>query len=278
MDNRPIGVFDSGLGGLTAVRHLRAILPKENIIYFGDTGRVPYGTRSRDTIRRYAEEDCRFLLEQNVKYIIAACGTVSSVAQDILNSLPVPAIGVVQPTAAAAIAATKNGRIGVLGTSATVRSASFERALKQLNPSVSVTATACPLFVPLVESGWIQSNDTVAVPMVQRYLEDIKNADVDTVILGCTHFPLLSPIIQENLGPSVTLIDSGRETATLCAKELAHYNCLADQQGGTVNYFVSDQPDGFSHIAEIFLGQSVEQSVEMIRLGSKKDGADERLD
>ena len=265
MDNRPIGVFDSGLGGLTAVRHLRDLLPNENIVYFGDTGRVPYGTRSRETIRRYATEDCHLLLEHDVKYIIAACGTVSSVAQDILSSLPVPAIGVVEPTAAAAATATKNGRIGILGTSATIRSASFANALKSINSSFSITATACPLFVSLVESGWIQPDDSVAIPMVQRYLSDVKAAGVDTLILGCTHFPLLAPIIQRELGDHVTLIDSGRETAAVCAAALRESNQLAQRDNGVTKYFVSDQPEGFSQVAAIFLGQSVDQSVEMVR-------------
>ena len=272
MDNRPIGVFDSGLGGLTAVRHLREILPNENIVYFGDTGRVPYGTRSRDTIRRYALEDCQLLLEKDVKFIIAACGTVSSVAYDILDALPVPAIGVVQPTASAALAATRNGRIGILGTTATIRSASFERALKSIDAQINVTATACPLFVSLVESGWILPDDDVAVPMVRRYLTDVKSAGIDTLILGCTHFPLLSPIIQEELGNQVTLIDSGRETAIACAESLKNTDSLAQREVGTAAYFVSDQPEGFSHVAEIFLGQSVEQSVEMVRPGHQKKG------
>ena len=272
MDNRPIGVFDSGLGGLTAVRHLREILPNENIVYFGDTGRVPYGTRSRDTIRRYATEDCQLLLENDVKYIIAACGTVSSVSQDILESLPVPAIGVVNATAAAAIAATRNKRIGILGTAATIRSASFANALLALDDQVIVTSTACPLFVSLVESGWIDPNDDVAVPMVRRYLADVKAAGVDTLILGCTHFPLLSPIIQQELGNRVTLIDSGRETAAACAKSLQATNSLAQRNGGSAKYYVSDQPDGFSQVAEIFLGQSVEQSVEMVRPGRREKG------
>jgi len=272
MDKRPIGVFDSGLGGLTAVRHLRDILPNENIVYFGDTGRVPYGTRSRNTIRRYATEDCQLLLQHDVKYIIAACGTVSSVAQDILDDLPVPAIGVVQPTATAALKATRNGRIGILGTSATIRSASFENAMKAMDPSIHVTATACPLFVSLVESGWITPDDDVAVPMVKRYLSDVKAAGVDTLILGCTHFPLLSPIIQAELGSGVTLIDSGRETAAACADALRLADSLAQREGGCAKYFVSDQPEGFSQVAEIFLGQSVEQAVEMVRPGCREKG------
>ncbi len=258
MDNRPIGVFDSGLGGLSAVRHLQDLLPGEDIIYFGDTGRVPYGTRSRDTIRRYAEEDCRLLLNKGVKYIIAACGTVSSVAPDLLSDLPVPAIGVVEPTAKAASAATANGKIGILGTAATIRSASFEKALLKIDPSFSITATPCPLFVPLVENGWIGIDDPVAIPMVRRYLSAAKLAGVDTIILGCTHFPLLSPIIRQEMGDRVTLIDSGAETATLCAEQLRQADALSNRDKGETRYFVSDQPEGFSHIAEIFLGHPVE--------------------
>lgn len=265
MDSRPIGVFDSGLGGLSAVRHLRDLLPGENIIYFGDTGRVPYGTRSRDTIRRYAAEDCKLLLERDVKYIIAACGTVSSVAPDLLAALPVPAIGVVEPTAKAAAAATLNGRIGILGTAATIRSASFEKALLAIDPNYRITSTPCPLFVPLVENGWIDIDDPVAVPMVSRYLTAVKAAGVDTIILGCTHFPLLAPIIRREMGDGVTLIDSGCETATLCAEQLRNSGCLADRNQGETRFFVSDQPEGFSQVAEIFLGHSVEQAVEMVQ-------------
>lgn len=264
MDQRAIGVFDSGLGGLSAVRHLQNLLPGENIVYFGDTGRVPYGTRSRDTIRRYAKEDCALLLEHDVKFIIAACGTVSSVAADMLESLPVPAIGVVTPTAAAAAAATKNKRVGILGTAATIRSTSFEKALLTIDPSIQVTATPCPLFVSLVESGWIAKDDDVAVPMVRRYLSAVKTAGVDTLILGCTHFPLLAPIIHAELDDGVTLIDSGRETALECAKLLKEQDALAQRENGESLYFVSDQPEDFSRVAEIFLGKSVKGTVEKV--------------
>lgn len=265
MDQRAIGVFDSGLGGLTAVRHLQKLLPGENIVYFGDTGRVPYGTRSRDTIRRYTIEDCRLLLNHDVKFIIAACGTVSSVAPDLLEQLPVPAIGVVSPTARAAAAATRNKRVGILGTAATIRSASFEKALLSIDPSIVVTATPCPLFVPLVESGWISECDDIAVPMVRRYLADVKAAGVDTLILGCTHFPLLAPIIRSQLGDDVTLIDSGLETAALCASVLKERKALADRANGATQFFVSDQPEGFSRVAEIFLGKDVHETVQMVR-------------
>lgn len=264
MDNRPIGVFDSGLGGLTAVRRLQELMPHEDIVYFGDTGRVPYGTRSEETIRRYAREDCRLLLDHDVKYIIAACGTVSSVAPDILLELPVPAIGVVEATAKAAVKATKNKRIGILGTAATIRSRSFEKALLSLDDSIAVTAAACPMFVSLVEAGWIAPDDEVAIAMVRRYMTPIKEAGADTLILGCTHFPLLAPIIQAELGDDVSLIDSGRETAIHCAEVLAAQNALAEPKNSKCRFFVSDQPEGFSRTAEIFLGRSVREEVESV--------------
>ncbi len=264
MDNRPIGVFDSGLGGLTAVRRLQELLPQEDIVYFGDTGRVPYGTRSENTIRRYTHEDCQLLLEHDVKYIIAACGTVSSVAPDILAALPVPAIGVVEATAAAAVRATENGRIGIIGTAATVRSGSFEQAMLKLSPELSITAEPCPLFVPLVEAGWISPDDDVAIPTVRRYLAPFKAAGIDTLILGCTHFPLLAPIIAAELGNTVTLIDSGYETAVHCAAVLRHHDTLALRESGRCHFLVSDQPEGFTHTAKIFLGRSVQENVQMV--------------
>lgn len=264
MDNRPIGVFDSGLGGLTAVRRLQELLPNEDIIYFGDTGRVPYGTRSEETIRRYAREDCRLLLDRDVKYIIAACGTVSSVAPDILSALPVPAIGVVEATTKAAVDATRNKRVGIIGTAATVRSRSFEKAMRAIDTTITVTAEACPMFVSLVEAGWIDPADDVAMALVRRYMAPIKAAGVDTLILGCTHFPLLAPIIAAELGDDVNLIDSGRETAIHCAAMLTEQNALADEKIGECHFLVSDRPESFSRTAEIFLGRSVSEDVESI--------------
>ncbi len=264
MDNRPIGVFDSGLGGLTVVRRLLELMPDEDIVYFGDTGRVPYGTRSENTIRRYTMEDAAFLLNKGVKHIIAACGTVSSVASDELSRLPVPAIGVVEPTAAAATVATKNGRIGIIGTAATVRSGAFSRQLKRLEPTLSITAVPCPMFVPLVENGWIAPQDEVAVAMVRRYMKPFKEAGVDTLILGCTHFPLLAPIIQQELGDNVTLIDSGKETAIRCASLLRQQDAVTNSSGGRCRFYVSDRPEGFAKVAQIFLGRSVQEDVETI--------------
>lgn len=265
MDRRPIGVFDSGLGGLTAVRQLLELLPAEDIVYFGDTGRVPYGTRGPAVIRRYAEEDCCFLLFQGVKLIIAACGTVSSVAPEVLADLPVPAIGVVEPTAAAAAAATRNGRIGVIGTAATIRSGSFVRALCADAPAAEVTAAACPLFVPLVENGWIDRDDPVTRLTAARYLQPLRDRGIDTLVLGCTHFPLLVPILADFFGPGVTLIDAGREAANACARLLRERDLLNPvKKAGDCRFYVTDRPDNFTQVAEMFLGRAVQGDVQVI--------------
>lgn len=274
MDRRPIGVFDSGLGGLTAVRQLLELLPAEDIVYFGDTGRVPYGTRGAAVIQRYAEEDCRFLLSQQVKLIIAACGTVSSVAPQALSSLPVPAIGVVEPTAAAAAAATRNGRIGVIGTSATIHSGSFVRALRAQDPDIEVTAVACPLFVPLVENGWIDRDDPVTRLTAARYLQPLKERGIDTLVLGCTHFPLLVPILGDFFGANVTLIDAGREAANACARLLQEQGALNPvKKAGDCRFYVTDCPENFTEVAEMFLGRTVHGRVQVIDSNSLAGGA-----
>jgi glutamate racemase len=265
MDNRPIGVFDSGLGGLTVARQLIRQLPCEDIVYFGDTGRVPYGTRSPETIEKYAAQDCRFLLGEGVKYIIAACGTVSSVAPDILKTLPVPAIGVVEPAAMAAVKASKNGRIGVIGTSATINSGSFRRTIIKLDSKATVFEQACPLFVPLVENGWIDPEDKITRLTTERYLIPLKEKGIDTLLLGCTHFPLLAPVIREVLGPNVTLIDSGQATASYCAERLEAAGMLASvEQKGSQKFYISDRPDDFAKVAGMFLGQEVKNSIRMV--------------
>lgn len=253
----PIGVFDSGLGGMTAVRALTALLPHEDIVYFGDTGRVPYGSRSRETICRYAKQDEDFLLSKGVKLIIAACGTVSSVAAEESAALPVPFIGVVEPSAQAAAKASRNGRVGVIGTAATVASQSFPRALARINPALSVFSESCPLFVPLVEEGWISSDDPVAVAAARRYLQPLKEQNIDTLILGCTHFPLLSGIISQVMGDSVVLIDTGHAAAEAARAYLAEQDLL-NPSGGECSFFVSDRPAGFSRLAGLFLGKEIE--------------------
>lgn len=265
MTNQPIGVFDSGLGGLTAVKELINLLPKEQIVYFGDTGRVPYGTRGRETIVRYARQDAAFLLSMKVKLIIAACGTVSSVAAELGDSLGVPFTGVVYPTCAAAAASTRNGKVGIIGTTATIRSGAYRRQLKTLNPSLEVFEQDCPLFVPLVENGFIASDEQITLLVAERYLKGLREAGVDTLILGCTHYPMISNIISAVMGGQVALIDSGRETALYTARLLKERNLLCDPaQAGGCSFYVSDSTEGFSQIASLFLGRDIDGSVSRI--------------
>ncbi len=262
-DNRPIGVFDSGLGGLTVVRELKRLLPNEDIVYFGDTGRVPYGTRSNDIVKKYAREDEAFLLSQKVKMIIAACGTVSSVAYMTADELPVPFLEVVSPAAMAAAETTKNGRIGVIGTPVTINSRSHARAILRILPDAVIVANACPLFVPLVEEGWISQTDGVTEAVARRYLAPIIEGDVDTLIMGCTHYPALKNIIAKIMGDGVTLIDPGTATAEMVKKHLEQNN-MFNEKGGACKFFVSDRPDAFSKTAEILMGENIEQSVNQV--------------
>ncbi len=261
-----IGIFDSGLGGLSAVKEFMRVLPGERIIYFGDTGRVPYGTRSRDTIRKYAFQDADFLLKNNVKMVVAACGTVSSVAgSELEEKLAVPYTGVVNPTVYTAVRKTKNGKIGVIGTSATVNSHSYKKRIHKLNPGLEVFEQACPLFVPLVENGVIHRDDQITRLVVQRYLSELKEQGVDALILGCTHFPLLHGAISDFMGEEVELIDSGCETALYAAKVLKEQNLLNDDQSvKTPEFYVSDTPEGFKNVAELFLGRDMEHTVTQI--------------
>ncbi len=265
MSREPIGVFDSGLGGLTAVRELLNALPHENIVYFGDTGRVPYGNRSKSTIIKYAQQDAKFLLSKNVKFIIAACGTVSSVASDLGGRIPVPFTGVVKPTARAAVKATKNGKIGVIGTSATIGSNSYKKEIEAIAPDMLVYQQDCPLFVPLVENGFISEDDPIVVMVVERYLQKFKDIGVDTIILGCTHYPILRGVISKVMGSGVSLIDSGRETALYTAKLLEEKGLLNDGgECGETSFYVSDTPDGFSHLAGMFLDRNMDDEVTQI--------------
>lgn len=267
MDNRPIGVFDSGLGGLTAVKELEKVLPEESVIYFGDTGRVPYGNRSRDTVRRYAEQDMAFLMEHNVKAVLAACGTVSSTAADIGEALPVPYFDVVTPTALAAVAASRNRRIGVIGTSATISSNSYRKALLNADADLEVYPQPCPLFVPLVENAFIAPQDEVTRLVAERYLAPVREAGVDTLILGCTHYPIISRTIASVMGRGVTLIDSGREAAKALANALKEKELLCDGSiPRTAEYYVTDDVEGFSNVAELFLGHSVGGQIKRINI------------
>lgn len=265
MKNKAIGVFDSGLGGLTAVKELIKCLPNENIVYFGDTGRVPYGTRSKETIIKYATQDAKFLLNHNVKMIIAACGTVSSVASDLGESLPVKFTGVLEPTALTCAKATKSGNVAILGTSATINSHSYKNLLMKISPEIKVYEQDCPLFVPLVESGFTDKDDIIVKSVVERYVSQFKNSDIDTVILGCTHYPLLKSAIGECLGESVKLIDSGYETALYTKKFLEEHNLLTDRtEEGSRDFFVSDTPHNFEKVAGIFLGTDMKSKATRI--------------
>lgn len=263
-DNRPIGVFDSGLGGLSVVKELKRVLPNENIVYFGDTGRIPYGTKSPETVIKYARQDEQFLLNFDVKVIIAACGTVSSVASFTGDELPVPFIEVVTPTAKEAVRVTKNGKVGVLGTNTTVNSGSYKNKMLELRPDIKVVQVACPLFVQLVESGWIERDDEVTIATAKRYLKPLLDEGVDTVILGCTHFPAIKDIIADICGEGVTLINSGEQAALEAADYLKQNGLLGN--GGVAEYYVSDRPQSFAQTAEILLGSELSGKVMTISL------------
>ncbi len=265
-DRRPIGVFDSGLGGLTAVRELTHILPHEDIIYFGDTARVPYGTRSRETILRYARENVRFLLSKNIKHILIACGTVSATALDILQSeFDIPISGVVLPAANKALSLTLNKKIAVIATTATIRSGAYARYITKINPLCETISVACPLFVPIVENGRIDSDDIIVKTLVREYLTEIRSAEVDTLILGCTHYPLLSDAIAKFLGDEVALVDSGKEAAIQLHSELSNsrnFSCdktnlemesICSSFLGNLTFYTSDDPNEFNKTASIFL-------------------------
>ncbi len=265
MDNRPIGIFDSGLGGLTAVKEILTILPQENIVYFGDTGRVPYGTRSKETIVKYAKQDIAFLRSKQVKMIIAACGTVSSVAGHIGETLSLPFTGVLKPTAMAACLASQNKRIGVIGTTATIQSGAYQKEILQIDPQIQVFTQDCPLFVPLVENGFTNPESKIVQPVISHYLQPLLNAEIDTLILGCTHYPILYRAIAEFMGKSVFLVDSGKETATYAANLLKQQNLLSNRcEKGHCTFYVSDSTKNFTEKANIFLQQNVAQTVQFI--------------
>ena len=254
----PIGIFDSGVGGLTVARQVYRLMPGETVVYFGDVGRYPYGGRSREIIHRFAAQDVAFLLEHGVKFIICACNTVSAVAlDDLRGEVDVPMIGVIEPGARAAVQATRNGRIGVIGTRATIDSNSYAAILHDLDPALKVFSLACPLFVPLAEEGYIDKEATYLI--ARDYLQTMLDVEVDTLILGCTHYPLLREVIADVMGDGVRLIDSGEETARVAHEALAEGNLLAgNRPGGEHRYYVSDVPEKFSQVATRFLGRVVD--------------------
>ena len=262
MDQRPIGVFDSGLGGLTAVREMRRLMPSENIIYFGDTSRVPYGGRSPEILLKYARQDVHFLRSFDIKAVLVACGTVSTTALPQLqaeNDLPI--LGVVEPACRKAAAMTRNRRVGLIATAASVRSGAYQRSLRQLDPDIAVTAKACPLFVPLVENGRFRRGDVVIETVAREYLTPLRDTGIDTLILGCTHYPLLAEVIAGVMGSGVTLIDSGASAARALRQTLSDKGLLAQRASGTLTLYASDQPQDFGALAPQFLRRPLEGAV-----------------
>ena len=256
MNNKSIGVFDSGLGGLTAVKSICELMPNENIVYFGDTARIPYGTKTEETIKQYAASDIRFLLSKDVKLIVIACGTASSVALgDMRKMFDTPIVGVVEAASRAAVKKSRNGKIGVIGTGATIKSGSYLRAIRELDENILVYQNACPLFVPLVENGHFDTEVTHLV--IKEYLEDIKNQGVDTLILGCTHYPLLEKAIGDYMGSGVELISPSAELARTLADILGKDNLADEAAKGEAQYFVSDDVEGFSKLGGVFLKKEI---------------------
>lgn len=263
---KPIGVFDSGVGGLTVVRALMERLPHERIVYFGDTARVPYGVKSRNTIELFSEQIVRFLLEQNVKALVIACNTIAAVAGQKVRRLAgaMPVLDVIAAGAEAAVATTRSGRIGVIGTSTTVSSDAYARAIAAMQPQYYVVSQACPLLVPLVEEGWLEHEVTRLT--AREYLQPILAENIDTLVLGCTHYPLLKPLLAEE-AQGVTLVDSALTTAEAVAEALAAQNLLnPSTDAPDYRFFVSDIPLRFRAIGERFLERPLDQ-LEMVSLG-----------
>ncbi len=259
-----IGIFDSGVGGLTVLHAILGALPHEHLVYLGDTGRAPYGTKSAETVTRYSLDNLDFLLERGVKMVVVACNSASAVALDALRArTKVPVIGVIEPGARAAVESTRSGRVGVIGTEATISSGAYTNALRALRPALELYTRACPLLVPLAEEGWTDSD--IARGVVDTYLASLARSGIDTLILGCTHYPLLKPVIGEVMGPSVRLVDSAEETARAVAAQLAADGLARTDGRGSTSFFVTDVPDRFVRIGQRFLGARVESAVRLER-------------
>jgi glutamate racemase len=259
-NDAPIGVFDSGLGGLTVVHEISTQLPAERIVYLGDTARVPYGTRSPETVRRYAGEGTAFLLSKGIKLLVVACNTVSAVGLDeVVRLSPVPVVGVIIPGARAAAGRSYNGKVAVIGTEATIRSGAYVDAIRGVDDTVEVYTKACPLFVPLAEEGWLAGD--VPERAAAQYLEELKSQHVDVLVLGCTHYPIMKPVLARAMGEGVELIDSARETAREVRALLQQSNSLADDAATGKRrheFYVTDAPEKFREVGQRFLGEPIE--------------------
>ena len=254
---KPVGVFDSGIGGLTVVKRIASTLPLENIVYFGDTARVPYGSKSNATVIEYSMQDAKFLINKNVKAIVVACNTASSTAlAELKKNFNIPIIGMIEPGAEMAAKETKNGRIGVIGTRATINNKAYSTELKKIDKKFFVYEKACPLFVPLAEEGWTKHKATYEI--AEEYLKELRELKIDTLVLGCTHYPILSEVIQEVIGKDVALIDSGIASAEVVKKELNRIGFETNSNSqGRQSFYVSDLPVKFKEVAELFLGNEI---------------------
>jgi glutamate racemase len=253
LSDSPIGIFDSGIGGLTVVKEIRRILPNENIVYLGDTARLPYGTKSIDAIIEFSLENTEFLISRGAKLIIIACYSSTSVALDIVRkNVSVPVIGVIQPGVEKAVELTRNHKIGVIGTSLTIYSGAYEKAFRALDEKCEVLGKACPLFVSLVEEGWLDHPATELI--AQSYLKPLKDDDVDTVLLGCTHFPLLMSVFQKIMG-KINYVDASREVGTKVAEELQRLDIKRNTEHGSLMIYLTDLSMNFKEIGERFLGE-----------------------
>jgi len=265
MNNQPIGIFDSGLGGLTCVKEVMKTLPNEDIIYFGDTSRVPYGTKSKDTLIKYVRQDIKFLKTFDVKMIIAACGTASTILPELQDEFDIEISGVVIPATKEAVKMSRNKKIGILGTMGTINSNKYCEIINEIDSGIEVVSQACPLFVPLVEDGRLSGE--LPKMVADEYLQPLKDAGVDTVILGCTHYPLLSNVIGEILGSDVKLIDAGQAAAIASAKRLAELDMEnKSDKCGKVQFFVSDDVAGFSKLGGMFLEREIADNVRKINI------------
>lgn len=259
-DHRPIGVFDSGVGGLTVLRALIERLPHERTVYLGDTARVPYGTKSAEVVTRYSRMSAGFLVDRDIKLLVVACNTASAAALPTLQAeLKIPVLGVVEPGARTAVATTRSGRIGVIGTQGTIRSGAYQRAIESLRADAKVFTRPCPLFVPLAEEGWTRGD--VPLLVAREYLGQLKSEGVDTLVLGCTHYPLLAPVISEAVGPGISLVDSAHATAVAVEDLLRERNAFNDgARPADHRFFVTDIPDRFGELGTRFLGREVEHA------------------
>jgi glutamate racemase len=259
MDNRPIGVFDSGLGGLTVLKEIIKLLPGESVVYFGDSGRAPYGTKSKETVLKYTFQNMRFLLNHDIKMVVIACNTMSAYGyQQVVKSFDIPIVEVIQPGAVTGARETNNKKLGIIGTTATINSGAYEMAVNRIDSSIEIYSKACPLFVPLAEEGQEWWENDIAVRIAEEYLTPMKKIGVDTVVMGCTHYPLLQNTISKVMGDNVKLVSSALEMAKVVSKTISENNIMRDEQLKPVyRYYTSDSVEKFEPLCSSILGMKI---------------------